>query len=529
MNKIVAITVGALAIAGAAGPAAAGVPAWCKDASFGSDRYDLKDLSAKDPRDVIIAFAKASCAPTPEAEAGRAEIEKARQAWSKKLTMTEDDWADAVAYAKSDYRSERFEFSTKDIAAFTPIDQFKALTDGFPRPGGNLPFDDPFYIADALDNHLSEVGRYAFIEACLKLGARSVTSIPSVTWAVCQGDIERFDPAKFSDQVRSDTAHGGEFRMSMRLRLLDLPAQLKEHAAEVQKLFAKDEAYKKIFDVVAKARTEWAAGTGANTKLVELAQTLDTAALSQSRKAFDGCEDKTAAALAAEIAKIPAKTFAGMKDIRDDPYKGFAAGAGPVLVKIPAVSLAAMPYILCRPKSGTADFLAAYVQDTPGYRGPRTAAISKVMAEKIVLDDMNARVEYPPFGSRPYTRSHGTIGSAGGVIATARTTGEVVTVDLEKLLIKRMECTQSHQTKRISRITADGKVEYEEICDKSGMVTHDATWGAFKIKKSYAALLKKGVMFSSVHGQGDEGADVVAIWPNKAAELPTLVLGAAVK
>jgi hypothetical protein len=513
---------------GATRPVHAGVPAWCKDASFASDRYDLKDLSARDPRDVIITFAKAVCAPSPEAEAGRAEIEKARQAWSKKLGMIEDDWADAVAYAKVDYRNEKIEYSTKDLAAFTPIDQYKALTDGFSRPGGNPAFRDPFYLADAFDSRLSEVGRFAFIMECLNLGSQSVTSIPSVTWGLCQVDIDRFDPVKFSEQVRSDTAHGGELRMSMRLRALELPAKLKEHAAEIQKLFAKDEAYKKVFDVIAKARTEWASGVGANTRLIDLALAMETGALSQSRKAFDGCEDRTTAALVAEVSKVPAKAFAGMKDVRMDPYAGFAAGAGPMLMKIPAMSLASMPYILCHGKSGVAEFLAAYLQDTPGYRGPRTAAITKVMAEKIVLDDMNARIEYPPFDSRPYASSHGSIGSAGGVVATAKPAGDIINVDLEKSLIKRMECIKSHTTNRISRILADGKIEYESICDQSGMVTHDTTWGTFKIRKEYAPLLKKGVMFSSV-GTADKGMEVVATWSSKNAELPSMVLGAAVK
>jgi hypothetical protein len=508
--------------------AAAGVPAWCKDAAFGSERYDLKDLSAREPRDVIITFAKASCAPTPEADAGRAEIEKARQAWSKKLNMIEADWADSVAYAKSDTRSQKIEYSTKDLAAFTPIDQYKALTDGFPQPNGNAPFQDPFYIADVLESQLSEVGRLGFIEECLRIGDASVTSIPSVTWALCQIDIDRFDPAKFSDQLRTDTAHGGELRMALRLRLLALPAELKDHEAAIKKMFAKDETYKKVFEVAAKARAEWTAGPGANARLVALAQAMDGASFAQSRRAFEGCEDKTTAALTAEISKIPAKAFAGMKDIRDDPFKGFAAAAGPMLVKLPNVALAAVPFILCHPKSGTAGLLSAFLQDTPGYRGPRTAGISKVMLEKIVLDDLNARVEYPSFNSRPYSGGHGAIGSAGGVIAKIKPTGEVLTVDLEKLLIKRMECVKEHHSKRIERITADGRVDYELICDQMGMVTHDATWGAFKIKKMFAPLLKKGVMFSST-GHQEEGADVIAIWPSKAAELPSLVLGAAVK
>jgi len=528
VNRHLGLAIGALAFVAATEPAVAGVPAWCKGASFGSAGYDLKDLSATDPREVVIAFAKATCTPTPEAEAGRAEIEKARQAWTKKLRMTEDDWADAVVYANSDYRSEKLEFSTKDLAAFTPLDQYKALTDGFPRPGGNPPFREPFYLADAFEGRLSEVGRFAFIMECLSLGSQSVSSIPSVTWALCQVDIDRFDPVKFSEQVRSDTAHAGALRMSMRLRALELPAKLKEHAAEVQKLFAKDEAYKKVFDVVVKARTEWASEVGSNTKLIDLALAMDSGALSQSRKAFDGCEDKTATALTAEISKVPAKSFAGMKDVRMDPYAGFAAGAGPMLMKIPAVSLASMPYILCHSKSAIADFLAAYLQDTPGYRGPRTAAITKVMAEKIALDDMNAKIEYPPFGSRPYARSHGSIGSAGGVVATAKVVDDVVNVDLEKTLIKRMECIKSHSTNRISRILPDGKIEYESICDQSGLVTHDTTWGTFKIRKDYAPLLKKGVMFSSV-GTNDKGSEVVALWASKSAELPSMVLGAAVK
>jgi hypothetical protein len=527
VNKLVGVAIGVLVLAGHGAAARAGVPAWCKDASFGSGGYDLKDLSAKDPREVIITFAKATCAPTPEAEAGRAEIEKARQAWSKKLNMTEADWADAVAYAMADYRNEKLEFSTKDLAAFTALDQYKAFVDGFRRSGGNPPFRDPFYTADAFEGRLTEVGRFGYILECLDLGSQSVTTIPSVTWALCQGDIEKFDAAKFSDQLRADTAHGGELRMSMRLRLLGLPARLKEHAAEVQKLFGKDEAYKQVFDVAAKARAEWAAGLGADTKLVDLALAMDTGALSQSRKALEGCEDRTSTALAAEISKLPAKTFSGMKDIRTDPYGGFASSAGPVLMTFPAVSFVAISYVLCHTKSPTGEFLAAYLQDTPGYRGPRTAAMTKIMAAKIVLDDLNAKVEFPTFSSRPYWRSHGSIGSAGGVVAKVKPGGDILTVELEKTLVKRQECIKSHTTNRISRILPDGKIDYERICDQTGMVTHDTTWGDFQIKKQFAPLLKKGVMFSSVHGDG--GAEVVAIWSSKTAELPSLVLGAKVK
>ena len=45
MNKLVAV--GAVAWLCHMGSASAGVPDWCKDASF-DDRYDLKDLSSQD-------------------------------------------------------------------------------------------------------------------------------------------------------------------------------------------------------------------------------------------------------------------------------------------------------------------------------------------------------------------------------------------------------------------------------------------------------------------------------------------------
>src|SRR5687767_10096662 len=115
-------------------PASAGVPDWCKD--YSSDyRYDLKDLSSKDVGDrIITTFVGAACKPDAEVEANRADIEKARAAWGKKLGMNDADWVDAVAWANVGARPSsmgRDDVSTKDLAAFTPVDQYVAITEGF--------------------------------------------------------------------------------------------------------------------------------------------------------------------------------------------------------------------------------------------------------------------------------------------------------------------------------------------------------------------------------------------------------------
>ena len=79
------------------------------------------------------------------------------------------------------------------------------------------------------------------------------------------------------------------------------------------------------------------------------------------------------------------------------------------------------------------------------------------------------------------------------------------------------------------RILSDGRLEYESICLKSAVVTYDTTWTDFKINPAHVPLLKPGVKFSSVQLYNWPYADVVAIWPDKNATAPTLVLGAKLK
>jgi hypothetical protein len=528
VNKTIAIAAGALGAFLHVGTAAA-EPAWCKGASF-SDEPDLKDLSSNDPEKVMTTFALAACKPTPEVTAHAADIEKNRAAWGKRMGMTENDWADMVAWiAAGEGRSVKLEYSTKDISKFTPIDNYKAIVDGFARGGGEGPYRDTIYVADMLDRTLGEVGRFAVIGECLK-ASTSVTSSapPAAEWAICQGDVEKFDLAKFHAELRADAVHGGDAKMMLRFRAFGVQKQLKDHAAAVEKAWGVDPVYKKMFDVSAEARRDWAGGLGKNTALLDLALQLDSAYLAGSRKQFDGCEDKTSEALVTAVGKIPASTFAKMKDERFDPFGGFAKTAGPVLAANPEVALASIPYILCRPKMGTADFLAYYLQDTVAPRGPRSLALAKMLGEKLTLDDMNERL-YWPSTLMPYRRSGGVVGSAGGVIAKTKIEGDFIIVELERFIVKRKECVQSHTTKKISRILPDGTLEYERICDKMGIVSYDQTWADFKIKKVYAPLLKKGVKFSAVNGYNDKGADVIVLWPNKKTEMPNWLLGARIK
>lgn len=510
----------------APGLAAAGpIPAWCKDHGFSGPAY-LDTLKHPDVRNVVETLAHATCVPSPEADQNRASIEQGRQAWGKRLGMQEADWADVVAFEKQ--RSPQPVFSTKDVTKYTPIDQYMAIVEGFDRPGGQGPLREPIYAADMFEGRLTEVGRFAYISRCMgKLG----TGTPGpVEWAICEGDIAAFDLAKFHEQLRADTVHDGAYKMEIRYAALTLSADLKAHAAEVQAAWKKDPAYKKMFDIAAAARAEWAATAAKETRLLDLVAAAESAHFSGSRSARASCAEATSPMLAEQVGKLPAKQFAKMFDIRFEPDHGAGAQMAPVLMNDLGVNLAAMAYALCN-TDGISQFLATALGAMPGTRGPRTLAFTRLLTEKIQLDDVNERITFPSY-ERPYDRSGGLIISSGGVVAQTVDDGKLVTVKFERMVVKREECVASHQTGKVYKLHPDGRVEYEQVCDKMGVVSHDEQWSDFQVKKKYLPQLKKGTRISVVHAPQDDrdaGAEVFVTWANGKASVPNWLLGASLR
>lgn len=502
---------------------AAPVPAWCKDHGF-SGRANVQVLASSNASAVVGELAHAACVPSPETEANRASLEQSRQAWGKRLGMQEADWADVVAYEKQP--SPPPVFSTKDVTKYTAVDQYIAITEGFDRPGGQGPLREPIYATDVFEGKLTEVGRFGYLSRCF--GTAGATLRGPVEWAICAGDIEAFDLAKFHRQLSLDTVHDGAFKMGIRFEAMTIAADLKKHATVVQAAWAKDPAYKKMFDIAAAARSEWRATLAKETQLLDLVAAAESAHFSGSRSALEACAAKTPAALVEQVGKLPAKSFAKMFDVRFEPDHGAGFQIAPVLVNTPAVNLAAMAYALCN-RDAWSKFLAIALQATPGTRGPRTLVFTRMLTEKIQLDDVNERITFPPY-ERPYDVANGGIITSGGVVASAVPNGELVTVKFEKLVVKREECIASHQTGKIYKLHPDGRVEYEQVCDKMGIVAHDEQWMDFQVKRKALPLLKKGTRISVVHGDSrDEGAEVFATWANSKADAPNWLLGATLR
>src|SRR5215207_87492 len=204
-----------LIVALATETAARAEPAWCKGATELRVYGSLKDVYTEDdPRDAIYTLVAATCFPEPDARAEAKQLEATRQLWSKKLAMAEADWADAAVWASR----QQIERNSPTIypggektawSAYSPIDQYGGLLNS--TTGDSSRVTDPAYLADALGAKLSEAGRLAFITVCVR------DSAPPAEWAICQGDIEAFDPRKLSAELRGDTAHDGYHRTVLRI------------------------------------------------------------------------------------------------------------------------------------------------------------------------------------------------------------------------------------------------------------------------------------------------------------------------
>ncbi len=123
MKRDLHFTLLGVVLLGLTANASASPATWCTKA-YDVSSYDLRELSSKDGQVVLPILARAACSSTPEVEAQRADLEKARAAWGAAYGMEDADWADMLALIEVTSYSFKADFSTKSLAEFTPIDQY---------------------------------------------------------------------------------------------------------------------------------------------------------------------------------------------------------------------------------------------------------------------------------------------------------------------------------------------------------------------------------------------------------------------
>jgi hypothetical protein len=530
MNKPVLTIVLLAATAGAARRASAGAdapPAWCSTPGLADyvkmNNYDVDGALKKDnPYFALGDLVIATCSTDPEVQEHRAELDAARAYWTGKLEMTDADWADVAPWAMLT-QSERYvilgrlrladDARKKAWSSYDAFDQYLAIAGAPSR-------DDVMYLTDAMGDKLSMLGRFAFVEQCLE-GANDA---PEVRWAICQPDIAALDFGKPAAELHAAKDRDGASRTLIRLDVLRMKDELAAHAAEVKALLAKDEAYGKLFTISDATRAEWA--KRANGPLFALALAMDDARVTGSRKAYAGCADTTWAAWTAAVGKLPAKTFEGM---RDDPSNGrtFTDQALPQIVADPDAWLASYAYVTCRAtdQDRMVYALARYVQDLPGFRGPRTATEMAIGAAKIELDDRNAHLAMP-FADRSewfHVQASNDSGWGRGPVVQAKAAGGKLHVEFVTKMVKQTQCAESRETNHVTQIDADGTVRYQYVCVRSEVVTVDKGADPQDVDPRYAAGVKAGVSVSLL------GNVVQAVWAKDGAATPTDVFGVPVK
>ena len=156
-----------------------------------------------DAADALYTLVAAFCAPDADATAQARELAATRKRWSKRLHMTEADWADAAAWAVTHHSDRNPSIYPPEKTAWSkygPIDQWAGVLRL--TMGDSSQTSDPAYVADAFGAELTEAGRLGYIMVCIQ-GERPAE------WAMCADDIARFDAAKlFNRAARRHQAHG---------------------------------------------------------------------------------------------------------------------------------------------------------------------------------------------------------------------------------------------------------------------------------------------------------------------------------
>ncbi|HEY4178420.1 MAG TPA: hypothetical protein VGM90_16350 [Kofleriaceae bacterium] len=413
-----------------------------------------------------------------------------------KWHLSDDDLADAAAYATAapgqDLQSLRAEGAW---SALDPLGQFALLRTR-----------DDDYAADALDDRLSMAGRLALVERCLR--SRSVAA-----WAVCDGDLRAFDPAKVGAGV-----HAGWERFALRVEAERVRGQIAQHQRDVAAATAKDPGYAKLFEV---AR---AAATPLDAELRAATLAMDDARATHSRKVLDGCEAKTWTAWTRAVAAIPAKRFTVSYKETDQPADLLAAAT----ITDPRAYLAAVAYVGCA--NDHLDALGLTLRRAlyfwPGFRGPRGAALTAIAGAHIELDDSRAQLDIPRVDRREFLDDGKGAMDPGGFFYVIKSVTPAGKIEFAATPTKEPMCVDYHPGTRLSRIEADGRLVYEGSCGKYEIrdMPHTAR-SPVTVPARYVVGLHPGMLaFVSVNGD----AILLAV-AKSGATTPAVVLGAEVK
>jgi hypothetical protein len=454
------------------------------------------------------------------------EVEQAQKKWSQLLDMSEADWADAAEWAsKNGNKDYNIRIDNKSLApsTHTPVDQYSYILNADMGMSGKVV--DQNYAADAYGPKLSESGRLAYVLWCT-----GSSNHKEVQWAMCQPDIEALDTKKIAGELRGDSKHTGEQRFVVRLGMHVWKTKQAEHAAQVKAAAEKDPAYGEMFKIAGKTRKEWDGIWRSDAALVELALSMDDARVTNSRRLFTGCDEKTWAAFKAAVSSLPAKDFSSIETDVEKWKHAPRNQLAEIIIANARGYLAAMAYDVCHSGDEKRDpnirALAEAMIFWPGFRGPRNATQIAIASAGLQLDDRSARIEYPSvdrqwLGGRGF--EGGSSGGGSGVVKSVKPQGDLIHIEFNSVTTKEPRCVKYAYTHRLTGIDSSGRFTYESGCAKEEMVNVTHTSNPVNVLKRYADGVKAGMKLMAT----ENGIEIV--WPKPGTRVPNFVFGAPVK
>ncbi len=515
------------------GPAAEAAPlpyAWCKNLREDSGEDDAKEALDPEthPGRAVPAISQALCYPREGARGKRDALEAMRRTWMQRFQIDDNDWAtDIVAWGNLGY-GDRMSipghvFYPKQEVAWSaagPLEQWAIVNTQF---GNSTSFY--YYAADALA--LTEAGRLALIEKC----TRGDEHHPEPTaWAVCQADVEALDLRKLAAEIRGETQRSLAERMAVRFRIMQMQQRLPAHAERVKRLLSTDPVYAKLFEIAKNARKEWRDRAASRSTQLAAVRAMDDVRATDSLPALKGCSARTWSLFADAVSKIPAKRFENLRpDSNSKQRTTFAQEAIGAILENPEAYLAANALFACESRGDQlVRRLGSEMSHWPGFRGPRTAALTAIRLANLKPKDPEESIMFP-LVHHPLmivrdspVHAHGG-GTATGVVATVTEEERVVRVTFPKTSALDETCVAHRQTHRISRIDSQGHVYYERICTRWKPVRVDTTLDPVVVPKRYAAGLAPKRYISVVDGIPE------AAWATAKSPTPLAVFGVLLK
>ncbi len=340
---------------------------------------------------------------------------------------------------------------------------------------------------------VTQLQRAAILSRCIHANEVKEKEIKG-EFAMCLMDMKQLDRGKFEKELG-----GMQVNLYGRVNAILNFSSQKANSQLLLKKYAdkgkKDEEWQRLFDAPEKGWKDWYANYAANKAAYDALKDFDKKAAKGSKKALAGCGDALRKLWFAHV-----KEAKKVKNLEAAQTVGTDAIGYPLMVAMMKCDAASERYL----EVAAAQDL--FMQRAKESRGPRYASYEATLAvlneirndrEKFPLERMYP--DPPRMGRETWYKAYEQTFNkidydrGTGQIKSIKKKGDMVKVEFKTVKWKEEEAYDCRDTRKIYRITDDGRIEYYQKC-KYKVVAKSSTLEPVDIPADFADGLKPGLM-----------------------------------